>query len=129
MGLFLLVASPAFAEPSDATITSKPVGAFEHSQQDRTSFGRLDYVGGLVLRSTNQHFGALSGLVVQPDGAMLAVTDTGFWVTAQIKRDADRRPQSLSNARVGPLLDERGQAFEHKWDADAEALTLRNNRA
>ena len=87
-------------------------------------FGELEWLGGLELWSTNRHFGALSGLVVEEDGAgFTAVTDNGFWVQGTIDQDAEARPLSLSDVQIAPMLNADGKVMNLKESADAESLT------
>ena len=111
-----------------AGLTGTPVTAFQIGAPERTTFGPLQFVGGLALKADSIHMGAFPGLSVSDDGALLAVTDTGFWMTARIERNATGVPLGFSESRIGPLLDTRGVPFDHKWGADAEGLTIRNGR-
>lgn len=110
------------AEPFE--ITARPIEAFEKANPSRRRFGRLEFRGGLVLTSGHKDFGGLSDLVVAPDGRrLLAVSDEGSWISAEIAYDGIR-PAGLKNARIGPLLAMSGSTLERKRDHDAEALTL-----
>ena len=121
-------ASAAERAIENAGLSSNPIAAFEIGRPDQTQFGRMRFAGGLSLTGTSAHVGAFSGLSVTDDGAVLAVTDTGFWMTARIERDGNGAPSGFAGGRIGPLLDTRGVPFNHKWGADAEGLTLRNGR-
>ncbi|MGI9357731.1 MAG: esterase-like activity of phytase family protein [Rhizobiaceae bacterium] len=89
----------------------------------------LRFVGGLVLRSTNQHFGSLSGMRITDHGILTAVSDTGFWFQGEIARDANGLPTGISGGRMAPLLDGEGRPFSQKWFGDAEGLTFQNRVA
>ena len=91
--------------------------------------GGLRFAGGLVLRSSNPHFGALSGLRVANDGTLTAVTDTGFWFQGRIERNSKGTPQGIADGRMAPLLDDTGQPFSQKWFGDAEGLTFSGDKA
>ena len=49
--------------------------------------GRLEFLGGLDLRSGARAFGGLSGLSVTAGGRLSAVSDRGHWFAASIVRD------------------------------------------
>lgn len=83
--------------------------------------GEIEYRGGLVLRSQYQHFGAISGLDIRPDGALIAVTDTGFWVTGQLIEE-DGWLRGVSDFQMAPMLDVHGDVANGKSTADAEGL-------
>jgi len=89
----------------------------------------LRFVGGLVLRSSNKHFGALSGMRIGDDGIMTAVSDTGFWFQGKIERDTSGVPTGISSGRMAPLLDNKGKPFSQKWFGDAEGLTFKDDAA
>ena len=89
----------------------------------------LRFIGGLVLHSRNQHFGALSGMRIADGGVMTAVSDTGFWFQGKIERDTSGLPTGISDGRMAPLLDSEGKPFSQKWFGDAEGLTFKDSAA
>ena len=104
-------------------VTGRPIPAFG-SDASVTRFGALEYRGGISLYSSSKHFGGLSGLVVEPDGrGLLAVTDVGNWLSAEITYEGTR-PTGLKAARMGALRDEAGQPLRDKKFQDAESITL-----
>lgn len=114
----------AVSQPFEVEIFSKPISNFKPGS-NKKRFDRLEFVGGLEFTSTNQHVGALSGMVLMKDRRrIVAVTDTGFWFTAQLTRNADGVPTGMENARMAPLLDRRGRPFGVKWLADAESIAI-----
>lgn len=91
---------------------------------EKQNFGALKFLGGLAL-SSEEEFGAFSGLVVSKDGAsLLAVSDTGQWFHADIERDGNKL-SGLSNSLVSPIHGQDGSILNkgRKWNADAEGLT------
>jgi len=90
---------------------------------DRRDAGQLTYRGGLVLTSDDPAFGGFSALELSADGTrLLAVSDRGQWLVADIIHDADGAPAALDNARMAPLRDSEGAPFEGRW-ADAEGVS------
>lgn len=69
--------------------------------------GQLHYRGGLYLRSDDYRFGGFSGLAINNAGQLLAVSDEGYWLSAEVVTQ-DGRLSGLKNAKLAPLLDEFG---------------------
>ena len=89
----------------------------------KTNLGRLTYLGGLELSSPDPAFGGLSGLWVSPGGDRLwAISDQGWWFSAKLAHGPGGAPASLGDARLGPLLDHRGEPLQGKRNRDAEGL-------
>ena len=86
--------------------------------------GELLYRGGVSLRASDRRFGGISGLFVSPDGKrLIAITDRGSRIAARLRYDADGRLAGLTDGRIGPLLDPKGQPLRGRA-GDAEALTF-----
>lgn len=120
------VVEAAFEEPRPLAVEAKPIAAFHPSEPTRKRFGGLEFVGGLVLSSRDKAFGGLSGLRTSDGGRrLLAIGDEGIWFAARLDTDGEGRPVGVSDARVAPLLDERGHPFHGKQSRDAESLTVR----
>ena len=123
--LFLLtLPATGIAEDDSAPIRAKPLLYFDIADSGKVRFGNLTYAGGLVLYSSNRHFGGLSAMRVSKDDEVLAVTDSGFWYFATIKRNQDGSPVGFENSSLSPILDEDGKPFLSKWSVDAEGLAI-----
>ena len=117
-------ASGLLTREETLSVSARAIPSFETSKPDVRTFGPLTYRGGVALSSSFEHFGGLSGLVVEPDGSgLLAITDVGCWLSADITYDASR-PTGLANARMGPLRDGSGAPLAKKKQQDAESITL-----
>ena len=113
----------------DVTVTSRPIDVFKVGSTE-TRFGRLEFVGGLVMRSPEPLFGAISSIRFLPDGTnFLAVLDTGHWMSGAIERGASGVLSGLSNVHIDPMLDRNGREAKRKVDMDAEGLALRAGKA
>ena len=66
-------------------------------------FGRLEFLNGFQLRSRDRRFGGLSGLTIGADGRLYAVSDAGYWVSAQMIVDSEARLLDLSDWNIEPL--------------------------
>ncbi|MCW5718890.1 MAG: esterase-like activity of phytase family protein, partial [Bauldia sp.] len=123
----LLVATSAVAAPgwTPVEITARPIEAFTIGQP-ATLAGTLTFMGGLSLSSPNRDFGGLSSMEFLPDGTVLFVADTGFWLSASLVESAGRLV-GIGDGRIAPMLDEAGDEANQKGDADAEGLRLTND--
>lgn len=107
------------------TITSKPIN-FSTVSPTQEIFDKLLWRGGLVLESTHSQFGGLSGIELSANGKkMLAISDRGYWVKADIIYK-NGKISGLTNSQIAPILDATGKKFVH-WKADSEGLTKRND--
>jgi len=126
-------AAPAGAQPKSATasdaisaveVSARRLESYQRGLAGTKTFGRLEFRGGMVLTSPDVRFGGFSGLIVAPDGrGILAVTDQGHWLSAEIAYNG-RAPSSIEKARMGPILALNGRPLTRKRDADAEEIAL-----
>ncbi len=132
-GLILMVAlasiywltgsKPALAGPVSIEISALSVAWDPENPRD-TNAGALTYIGGLELTSDHPDFGGLSGLIVGQTGdALIAVTDQGNWVTANLAFD-ENRLTGLGDAIIAPLMGADGKPLAGKRHTDAESLTV-----
>ena len=111
---------PAQGAPYPIQLEGKAVAA----DKVGTAVGALTYAGGLSLKAEGtDSFGGLSGMEVDPDGALIAVSDAGDLLRARIVLDPAGRLARVEDATLARLIDENGVAFQNKIDADAEGLT------
>ena len=100
--LAALGATPGRGEPIE--VGSVPV-VLNLEDRSQTTVGRLRYLGGLKLWSRDPRFGGLSGLTLAADGRrLIAVSDHGFWFTAELVSDPDGVPEAIVGADLAPLL-------------------------
>lgn len=110
-------------EPTPIDVIAKPIQSFARGS-GTTRFGKLEFRGGLVLSSATEWFGGWSGLTVGADGRkLLAVSDAGAWLTAEIAYDGVR-PAGLRAARLGPITAVNGVPLDRERDRDAESVCL-----
>ncbi len=124
-----LAPSTMAASTVDVPVSVRPISAFKVGS-DQKRFGKLEFVGGLIMRSPDPLFGAISSIRFLPDGRhFLAVLDTGHWLAGAIERDRAGVLSGLSDVRIDPMLDENGHEAKRKMDMDAEGLALRAGQA
>lgn len=85
--------------------------------------GPLVYRGGLVLASDDARFGGLSGLHVEPDGKLIAVSDRGDFFVARLTLSPGGDLTGLVDARLAAMRDANGRPFPSKDAADSEDIT------
>lgn len=111
------------AEAHAIQVTASPIASFQRLGSGKR-FGKLEFRGGLVLKSEEKAFGGWSGLVVEPDGRrLLAISDEGSWLTATLAYESGA-PAGLKDARIGPIRGQGNRPLNRKRDLDAEAVTL-----
>lgn len=106
-------------------VEARPIRHFSRGDATLSRFGKLEFRGGLVLKSASPYFGGWSALALDARGKrLLAISDTGGWMTGEIAYDGDKRPAGLSDVVVGPLLAADGAPFKNWRDRDAEGLVV-----
>ena len=127
-GASALMIPPARAQsaapdpPVAIDVKARPLVGFESRDPTRHQFGALEFRGGLVLTSPFKHFGGISGLRVQPDGArFIALNDRGWWFRGRLVYDGTR-PVAIADAEMAPMLGPDGRAMTARGWYDTEAL-------
>lgn len=94
------------------------------SQEDASlrTVGPLVFRGGLVLASDDARFGGLSGLHVEPDGKLIAVSDRGDFFVARLTLNADGALTGLVDAQMAAMRGDDGRPFPNKAAGDAEDI-------
>ena len=91
-----------------------PIDAFDPRDESKTRFGQLEFRGGLVLTSSDQAFGGISALHMEPDGAhFLSLTDNGSWLRGRIVY-RDGRPAGIADAEMAPILGADGKPLAER---------------
>jgi hypothetical protein len=126
LAAMLLLVTPSFArddaEPEPIALSSK-VLQLDPDDPKRQRIGRLTWRGGIEITSPSSRFGGLSGLLVSADGArLLAVSDKGRWLAANLRYDVEGRLIGIGDAQMARLRDLDGDAISKKRQRDAESL-------
>ena len=110
--------------PTKIEVRARAIAAFEPGNPSRTRFGALTFRGGLELTSSHPHFGGLSAIRVEADGAnFLAVSDKGRWLRARIVYDGVR-PAGIADAEMAPVLAHDGKPLAARGWYDTESLAV-----
>ena len=87
--------------------------------------GPAQLVSSVTLSMASENFGGLSGIEILDNGnALLAVTDRGFLLRADLTRDATGAATGIKNGVLEPLLTPKGKALG-KYQGDSEGIALR----
>lgn len=122
----LLCGTPAVSEPS--AVSSRQISQFKPGSYQAT-FGKLAFVGGLVMSSSNPLFGAWSSVRFLPDGRhFIGVLDTGDWISGSIERDDQGRLSGLDSVSLSPMVDAKGHNDSAKIKMDSESLAIRDGK-
>src|SRR5215467_3170489 len=114
--------SPSAAPPVAIEVRAEPITAFDVRDPSLRQFGLLEFRGGLVLRSSDQHFGGISAIRVAPDGAhFIALTDKGWWFRGRILYDGTR-PSGIADAEMAPILGADGRPLAARGWYDTESI-------
>ena len=130
--IFCFIAALLFAPSAliarEISVSTKPILHFLPSKPDQKIFGKLEFLGGLVLQSKDKHFGGISGARFSPkDGKLLAVTDKGRFLTFNLDRN-ENMPHNVSDVTITRLRGQSGKKLTGKYDKDAESLEIAGNK-
>ncbi|HWU61930.1 MAG TPA: esterase-like activity of phytase family protein [Ensifer sp.] len=121
----LSLSSAAFGAP--LVVESSVIDAFYPQNKDQTRFGRLEFLGGLVMKSADRNFGGWSSIRLRPDQTQfVGVIDNGDWISGAIVRDASGRLSGITDVDVTPMLAKSGRPDARKEKMDAESLAFRS---
>lgn len=120
----LLVFAPGPALAQGAIELRNTALSLNPDDDTQQTVGQLRWRGGYEVTSPSNSFGGLSDFELSADGnALLAVTDEGRWLTAELPYDSAGDFRGLRAARMGYLHDPSGRLLSGKYRQDAEALT------
>src|SRR5262249_61228750 len=114
--------SPSAAPPVAIEIRTQPITAFDVRDSSLRQFGLLEFRGGLVLRSSYQHFGGISAIRVASDGAhFIALSDKGWWFRGRIVYEGTR-PSGIADAEMAPILGADGRPLAARGWYDTASI-------
>lgn len=102
------------------TVTAKAI-PLDAEDPARDRVGRLRYLGGIELKSSDARFGGMSALRSPAPGQLLAITDGGHWISLDLDEAGDRLV-GLKGAAVDLVRGPQREPLKGKAHVDAEAL-------
>lgn len=115
----------AQADMVPTPVTASPISQFRLGS-DETRFGKLEFLGGLVLGSSDALFGSVSSIRFLDDGTQfVSVLDTGHWLRGRVQRDPDGRLAGLTDVRITSMTDALGRLEAQKYFMDSEGVAVR----
>ncbi len=110
--------------PTPVNIKVHAAKIYSFSIIPRKRYGALHFMSGVNLSSGYKHFGGFSGVEISKDGKkLLAVTDRGYWLKADITYQ-NGKLTGLTNSAMGILLSRKGRLLRKKRTQDAETIAL-----
>jgi hypothetical protein len=120
---WLIAALPLSATAGPIAVEALPIPLVADLPSIKT-VGKLRYLGGLKLRSSDNHFGGFSSLGVSADGErMVSISDKGRRLAADLLYDNKGRLSGIANPALDTLSDLEGRALTGKRQSDAEAMS------
>jgi len=121
--LGLLFASPVLAEGkvSLGQSETRPV-RFSDSNPRETRFGQLEFLGGLEWWAKRADFGGFSGMLLDDDNTLTALTDKGHWARARLIFNPQGALAAIEGLEVWRLYSANGGFLKRPF-TDSEAIT------
>jgi hypothetical protein len=112
----------AISPPADDRVEVTALGVdLDPKAPQKKQAGKLLFLNGFELKSSDRRFGGLSGLSVN-EASLLALSDRGYWISARIDHDSDGRLIAFSDWHIERLLTLNGQPVSRRL-ADSEGLS------
>ncbi|MGL4404489.1 MAG: esterase-like activity of phytase family protein [Notoacmeibacter sp.] len=124
--LLFLLAVPASATGFTADISVYPIENFKIGSSE-AEFGKLSFVGGFAMTSSNRNFGAVSSFRFLDDSGtrFAAISDTGYFIFGTMDREtAGLKPLGVSKLTFQQLPDRNNEVSNRKWETDSESLVM-----
>lgn len=120
IALLLVLATPACAEGDFWTAREVPLGP---ERKPGAEIGKLRFKGALVLASADRRFGGLSGLHVDQNLHVTAISDRGYFVEFDLAEDAAGTLVGASVPAIAPMTGAAGARLRSA-DRDAEDIVV-----
>ena len=123
LGLSIL---PHLAIADDLKIKAEPIVNFKIGSSENR-FGKLEFIGGLILTSKHEDFGGISGMRFVKGENFIAVTDKARVITGRLARK-DGKPHAIKGEKITRIKAANGKTITGANDKDAEAIELAGNQ-
>lgn len=120
---FFAASGPGSPDPKPTTPDRRIdiIASPSHPALWGSNFGALKLRTVLILTSSDEDFGGWSGLSVDPNGALLALSDRASLLRGKLDMDAHGAPIGVTDSFIGVLRDEGGDSAP-RLSSDAEGL-------
>ena len=119
----LLFCTQALAEGKVSLGQSKTLPVrFSDSNPQETRFGKLEFLGGLQWWSDRADFGGFSGMLLDADGTVTALTDKGHWARARLIFNPKGALAAIEGLEIWRLYAANGGFIQRPF-TDSEAIT------
>ena len=120
---FALAASTACAQDKSSSGQSetRPL-RFSNSNPEESRFGRLEFLGGLEWTAKRADFGGFSGLLLDDDDTITALTDKAHWAKARLIFNPQGGLAAIEGLEIWRLYGADGQFLQRPY-TDSEAIT------
>ncbi len=119
----ILTATAACAQGKSASGESQTRALkFSDSNPSLTRFGKLDFLGGLEWSANRADFGGFSGMLLDEDGTITALTDKAHWARAKLIFDDNGALSDIEGLEVWRLYGADGGFLQRPF-TDAEGIT------
>ena len=117
-------------KPFTVNVKADNFTSFDPSKPSQKTFGPLTFKSGAALLGDQRAFGGLSGLQIVNQGRrLIAISDSGYWLTAKIERDGDQNFKALQNVKMIKIYSGAGpRGAVDKYFRDAEGIARLNNQ-
>jgi len=121
--LGLLICTETFAEGKTSLGQSetRPV-RFSDSNPEQTRFGKLEFLGGLEWWSERADFGGFSGMLLDDDNMLTALTDKGHWARSRLIFNPQGALAAIEGLEIWRLYSDRDRFLQRPF-TDSEAIT------
>ena len=123
---FLCFLFPTVAIAESLKIKTKPFTAFKTGDA-QTQFGKLKFLGGLILKSKHDDFGGISAIRFLEDTNFIAVTDKARVITGSLEREGNQ-PVKIKDEKITRIKSAKGKTITGAEDKDSESVEILENQ-
>lgn len=111
----------ACAADTPTTESTSPVALYD-ADETRRDLDELIYLGGLEYEHPDPRFGGWSALELSADQSqLLAVSDSAYWMTAEVSWNDQGGIEDVHSGRIEPILSRAGETLDGEA-ADSETI-------
>ncbi|MEM7213960.1 MAG: esterase-like activity of phytase family protein [Pseudomonadota bacterium] len=124
--IFALLFSLSPAVADSLKIKSEPITNFRIGS-DQSRFGKLEFIGGLILTSKHENFGGISAIRFVNDNNFIAITDKARVITGTLQRK-NGKPHKIKGEKITRIKSANGKTITGAQDKDSESIDMTGNQ-